>query len=227
MTSNELLDLFRKDVVDTAKPYLWSDSEIYAYMNDAYFMYVRLMGGIADSTSVAVTQVIAQAGEPFADLHPSILTIRGAYRTSDNKRVEVINYEDIEKIAVQDFGVSMPVKLDLTQGSIVSMVIGMEDDVVRFFKVPSADDVIQLSVYRLPLEPITGGDQTFEGVKDHHHIHFLKWMKAMAYSKQDTDTFNKVKASEEEMKFRAYCEQARLEWERKRHKPRVVQYGGI
>ena len=52
-------------------------------------------------------------------------------------------------------------------------------------------------------------------------------MKAQAYSKQDAETYNKAKADEEAAKFVAYCEQAKREKEKYKHKVRVVRYGGI
>ena len=59
MTSNELLDMFRRDVMDVRRPYLWTDEEIYAYMNDAYNMFARMTGGISDYTTDDVCLVDA------------------------------------------------------------------------------------------------------------------------------------------------------------------------
>jgi hypothetical protein len=48
----EVLDQFRSDAIDYVAPYLWSDTDALRYMNDAYGMFVRLTGGIADFTTV-------------------------------------------------------------------------------------------------------------------------------------------------------------------------------
>lgn len=51
MKVQELYDQFRSDAMDTVAPYLWSDTNVYRYMDDAYKMFVRLTGGIGDFTT--------------------------------------------------------------------------------------------------------------------------------------------------------------------------------
>ena len=53
------------------------------------------------------------------------------------------------------------------------------------------------------------------------------WMKARAYGKEDTETFNRGKADEYEARFRSYCAEARKEQERLRREVGVVAYGGL
>lgn len=64
MTSDDLYALFRSDVVDATAPYLWTETEVWNYMNDAYKLFVRKMGGIPDNTSVStkVLRASVQAG---------------------------------------------------------------------------------------------------------------------------------------------------------------------
>jgi len=64
-------------------------------------------------------------------------------------------------------------------------------------------------------------------IQDEHHLHLLSWMKYHAYNKQDSETFDRTKAQEAEARFRAYCTQVKAEWERYKHKTRVVRYGGV
>ena len=51
MNVQELYDQFRSDMQDEEQDFLWTDVELFRYMNEAYRMFVRLMGGIADFTS--------------------------------------------------------------------------------------------------------------------------------------------------------------------------------
>ncbi len=55
MNVQEVFDQFRSDAVDEVAPYLWSDTDVFRYMNDAYSMFVRLTGGIADFTTQDTT----------------------------------------------------------------------------------------------------------------------------------------------------------------------------
>lgn len=227
MTSDELYDLFRKDVVDTARPYLWSDDEVYAYMNDAYYMFVRLIGGIPDFTTTAVCTVTATANQQYADIHPSILVIRQASLAPNGEAVRVINAQDTESLSDEDFGVLRRINNSTSKGKVRYIVMGMEQDKIQWINIPDVNYTVKLIVDRLPLSIIDTPGQTFDGVKPHHHLKFLNWMKYLAYNKQDAETFNKAKAVEEKAIFESYCAFARAEKERYKHKVRVVRYGGL
>lgn len=226
MRSDELLALFRADVVDDVSPYLWSDTEVYAYMNDAYYMYVRLTGGISDATST-LTQIPITAGEADAAIDPAIMRVRQATRVSDNREITVINAQDIDNLTDEDYGVLRRINNITTVGEVCYMITGLEDELVRWVQVPAEDDTCQMVVERLPCSTITGEKQTFSGVGEEHHYHFLKWMRHLAYRKQDADSFNLIKSDNEKSDFVDYCELAKNEKARRRHKVRVVSYGGL
>ena len=226
MTSDELYDLFRKDVVDTAKPYLWSDEEVFAYMNDAYFMFVRLTGGISDFTSDA-TSVSAAQGEPLAEIDPSILLVRMATLDPTGDTIKVINAQDVENLSDEDYGLLRRLNQSTTVGRVKYMIVGMEPGLVRWVNTPDQNYTVKLLIERLPLTAITGAGQTLEGVAAHHHLHLLKGMRALAYRKQDAETFDRAKADTEQAAFEAYCAFAKREKDRYKHKVRVVRYGGI
>lgn len=227
MTSDELLKLFRKDVADTAKPYLWSDEEIYAYMNDAYFMFVRLVGGIPDYMNDDVCLVKATSGVPYSDLHPKVLAIRNATFDDSGDVVHVVNAQDTDRLTNTDFGIIRQVRMGKQIGRVTHMVTGLQDDIVFWVNVPDRDYSVRLLVERLPLDEIKGADQEFAGVKEHHHIHFMKWMKHHAYNKQDAEVYDPNKSLVEQQKFEQYCYQAKREKDKLKHKVRVVAYGGV
>lgn len=216
MLSDALLARFRLDVSDVAAPYLWSDAEIYSYMDEAQKMFCRLQGGIADASS-ALTTLAVTAGDTWVTLSPKILKLRFAQR-ADGREVTVLNFEDVQ------FGRS-GVRFDMATGPLSTVVAGMEKDKLRCVPVPVADDTLQLTIYRLPLTDITTTGQTLE-VDELHHTALLLWMKYLAHSKQDAETYDRGRATQFEGQFRVYCEQARQERERREHKYREVLYGG-
>lgn len=234
MTPQELFDHFRVDVDDVVTPNLWSDEEIFTYMDDAQKMFCRLAYGIADATTPAVVEVALATGEPFSDLHPSILQIRRAERASDSRKIDVVNFEDMDSLGTvdDDYGMNISPKwtslLTLDQGTVDYMVIGMEANKARWVRVPNAADTVNLVVYRGPLQTITVDNvpAAFE-IEEIHHLHLRLWMRHLAYSKQDADSFDLSMANRNEQAFRAYTAQAKTDWDRKRHKPRTVVYGGI
>lgn len=226
MNSSELYDAFRSDVADVARPYLWSDEEVWRYMDDAYRTFVRLTGGIADSTS-DLTQIPVVTGEADAEVSPLILRFREARLNSTGRKVDIINQSDMPMVGGRDYGSIRTLYLNKTPGPVQSMVIGNQRGLATWVQVPMEDDTVSLSVYRLPLTVITGPDQEFTDVQYEHHEYLLAWMKARAYGKQDADTFDKGRRDSYVAEFRGYCAQAKAEWERLKHKPRSVVYGGI
>lgn len=217
MTSDELLALWRGEIGDIVAPYLWTDTEGYAFMDDAQRMFCRLTDGLADGSTPAVTQVVAAPGDTWLDLHPSIKKIRAANRLSDGRDVEVVNFEDMATRGLRFNGATGPLR---------SIVVGIEENKARALRTVSEPETLELLVFRLPITTITGTDQTFE-VAEQHHQHLMLWMKHRAYMKQDAECFDRSKAEEFDAAFRAYCTLAAKEQRDKRHKIRTVAYGGL
>jgi hypothetical protein len=232
MLSGDLYDLFRSDVNDMAAPYLWTDTEIYTYMNDAYRMFARLTGGIPDTTS-AITVVPVVAGQATAVVSPLILRFRLARLVSTGRSIEITNQEELTRRAfTQDYGLQVSSDWTTRPGAVRYMVIGEDRSQagaqVQWVQVPVEDDSVQLSVYRLPLSTIDVGDSffAFADIGLEHVEHLLLHMKARAYGKQDAETFDRGRRDQYKAEFAEYCKQAAAEWERYKHKTRVVQYGG-
>ena len=213
MNSTELLDYSRAQLVDAVRPYLWSDSEIFIFMNEAQSMFCRLTDGIADANTPEVTVVPVVTGEIFAETHPAILTFRNASLSSTGVELDIKNHTDIHKWANQT-------------GQVTQMIIGLQDNLVRWNYTPAVDDEVNLLVYRRPLEDITDADQELE-VDGRHHVSLVHWIKHLAFGKQDTETYDGNASEQAGMAFRAYCAQVKVEQERYKHKPRSVAYGGI
>jgi len=226
MNSTEIKDHFRLEVSDTELPQLWSDEELFVWLNDAYSMFVRFTGGIPDFTSEAC-EVAVSEGESRVDLHPSILRIMQASRRSDGREIDILNATDTSRMSPSDYGRLKPLLMDPSVGEVKVLVIGMQRNVGRVIHVPLADDTLDLVIYRLPLTPITGEGQELVDVEPMHHFHLIKWMKALAYRKQDAETFDPTAASDNEALFRLYCTEVKSENERYKHKTRVVAYGGV
>jgi hypothetical protein len=215
--SEELLALWRAEMRDLKKPYLWCDEEFYAYLDDAQTQFCIFTDGISDASTAAVVQLPVAVGDEWLDLHPSILKIRGVTRASDAREVEVLNYEDMP---------ARGMRFDGRTGPVTTLIVGMEENKVRVYPKASVTDDLRLLVFRLPLTRITKARQTLE-VSERHHLHLLSWVKARALLKEDAETFDKNKSVEMENTFRAYCAQAKADQATKRHKVRVVRYGGI
>jgi hypothetical protein len=229
MNATELSDYFRSQVRDEVDPYLWSDSEILVYMNEAQKMFIRLTNGIYDVTSVACT-VAVTAGQKYSTLHPTVLEIRKAYyvdpATSYKRELRIISLADTNSLSSVDYGIYHNPGIQDTPGEVSYMVVGEERGKVRWINVPVADATVTLAIARLPLTSLSDIQLTLE-VPDEHHVSLIEWMKHLAYNKQDGDAYDPKTSTESEMRFRAYCDFVWKEWERYRHTNRTVAYGGL
>lgn len=230
MTAQELLTQFRNEMLDTAKPYFWSDEEILGYMDDAYKMFVRLMGGIADFTS-DLTRVAIDAGDPVGILDKRILRITEAFRVSDGGKISIINHTDLTFTRDNDYGLIRPLHLDTMPGPVRYMVIGAERGKCKWVQIPEVNDAAQLYVYRLPATKIemdgTNLDYEFDEIGDEHVPSLCLWMRHRGYMKHDADTFDLKRAESFRAAFTEYCTLAKREWDRYKHKNREIQYGGL
>ena len=227
MDSTGVHNLFRVELNDLDGPFLWSSTEIYSYLDAAQKLFCKLQGGIADSTS-STAQIVVTSGQKFSPFSPRILKILRVSRRSDDRKIDVLNVENVDSsgAVTDDYGAPTGLRLDSVPGLVRAIVTGMEDTQVRLIPVPAADDVLDMTVHRLPLADITGGGQTLE-IAEPHHRYLLYGMKQFAYLKEDPETFDRAAADRNEAMFAAYCDQARTERAKREHKPRTVVYGGL
>lgn len=218
MDSTGAVSLFRREMSDEIAPFLWSDEDAYGYLDDAQKMFARLTGGLPDASS-SLTRIDFGIDQPDFELSPLILKVRSAYRVSDGRPINVINYENMEREGL---------RFDGRKGPVNTLVIGADSKLAYLMPIPSIEDAIQMLVDRLPLCSIDldNAPQRLE-IDEHHHRHLLDRMKELAYGKQDAETFDKTKSEEFGARFLSYCSMAKLEKERRKHKPRTVAYGGL
>jgi hypothetical protein len=221
MNTSELLQLFRSEARDAVRPYLWSDTEIFSYMNDAQYMLCRLSGGLAD-----VIEIEYKAGDEFVPIPPQILKLRSAVLASNYRDLEILNLEDANTLFKQDdYGNHGRYRLDNQPGAVYALITGMKANAIRLVQIPEEDDSLRLVVYRAPNVPLTEGLQELE-VDERHHRHLLLWMKHLAHMKQDAEAYDRGRSEQASVDFRVYCDQVKREREMTEHKYRTVTYGG-
>lgn len=223
MTPQELLDLFRLELDDTAKPYLWEDDEFYAYLSEAQDLFVREIGGIADRRS-ALTKISYKAGDQFKKYDPRILRIKGAF-DQDSRFIEVKNLDNFDGPYFEDdYGQRSLNGLDDTRtGPVRAIITDVEEDSIQLYPIPETDGYIRLFVYRRPLDPIEESSSELE-VKEQHHLCLLNWVKYKATMKQDAETFDTNKAAAFRGAFAEGIEWAKKEKAAREDRKRVVRF---
>lgn len=213
MNTTELLAVFRQEVFDLATPYLWADSLIYTYIDDAQKQFCRWTYGIEDARSFKIT--IKSDGTEWYALDPAILKVRSATTQDTGDDMPLVASEKMREKGM---------KFDGKVGPTRALITGLEKGYVRTHPVPNTASVVELSTFRLPADVVAGDD--FE-IDPQHILPLLYWVKSKAYGVQDTETYNPKLAAEFEQKFRDYCAQAKVEQSRMRRPVSTVSYGGL
>lgn len=219
MEVSEIVSLFRNEVSDIEMPYLWTDSEVITYLNDAYTMLIRFLGGVPDSTSSATTIDVAP-GDRSVPISKAVTRIVRAFRQSDGAEISVIENTDVPLVRDNAGRLSL-LRAGSETGKVQFMILGGERNRAALHPVPDTPDTIKMQVRRNPIASLDDVDDEPTDLGEEHHIHLIPWMKACAYRKQDSDTLDLNKAQLNEQIFLSYCDQSAYEQERYRRKSRM------
>jgi len=88
----------------------------------------------------------------------------------------------------------------------------------------SLSSTVELRTFRLPITVEAGDD--FE-IPEQHQRYLLHWVKYLAYSIHDAETYDKGAAERYFAMHKAYCAQAKIEQSRARRPVSTVTYGGV
>lgn len=213
MNTTELLAIGRAELYDTVAPYLWSDTLLYTYIDDAQKQFCRDTYGIEDARGFKIT--IKSDGTEWYAIDPMILKLRSAINAADGG--------DIPLIAMEKMG-EHGLRFDGRQGPLRALITGMEKGYVRAHPVPNTASVVNLNTFRLPADVASGDD--FE-IDPQHVLNLLYWVKYRAYMVQDAETRDDKKSADNLAKWTAYCAKAKVEQSRVRRPVSTVTYGGL
>jgi hypothetical protein len=220
VNAGELAQLFRLEVQDRVAPYLWDDIEVIRFVDEAQRMFCRLTDGLSDSRTPEVCNIAVTPSTEWYPLDPRVLKIRSAVRSSGTnvgRAVELVTVEQAEANGI---------RFDGRAGPLSHFITNMSEDSLRAWPVPNETATVTMTVFRLPLQAVEDSDADLE-IDQQHHYSLLNWMKALAYSKNDAETYDRGKAVEHDARFRAYCAQVQREQSRRRRVTQSVSYGGL
>lgn len=213
MTPRELLAIFREEVFDTQAPYLWSDNLILGYISEAQKQFCRDTYGIPDARSFKIA--IKADGTEWYKIDPRIIKVRGATLSDTGRPIAMVPSEK-----TQAYGILF----DGKQGPVKTLVTGLENNTVRVHPVPNVAATISLTTFRITDD--VGADDDLE-IELQHQRGLLHWTKHLAYSVQDTETYDKQAAEKYEGKHKTLCDKVIREQSRVAKEAGTVVYGGI
>lgn len=222
MNAGEAIRIFRSEVLE-ANRFFVVDTELYRYLNEGYNEFVRQGSGTPDTIILD-----ADAGEPELDVPQYVMRIKSVRRLNDGQSVRVINYTDLERGAVYDYGrrCDMGLNLDDT-GEVRYFMLGAKKHTARLIAIPDVSQEIELLVDRMPMNKITGPTSTFSDIDEVHQPAMLDWLKAKAFRRPAKGLLNPQLAEFFENSFNAIVAEAQGAQNLFKSKVRNVQYGGV
>lgn len=206
------------EVEDQAEPYLWPDELVRHYIEDAQQWFCRLTQGIEDARTNEVCRIDIVPFQQWYDISPLILKIRSATLRMSGCDIEVLSHEKFRRQGLV---------FDGFLGRVQKLVSGESKATLRAWPMPDRADIIDLAVFRLPLDPVVAALGQELEIDEQHHAALLMHMKYRAYSVAGSETFNANKAAEYDAMFKAYCVKANQEQDRMRRPAGTTSYGGI
>lgn len=193
MNGGELLSLFRQQADDAAAPYLWSDTEIYAWLTDAEREAARRARLIVDSATAAVCTIAVVANTAQYALDARIIYIRRVKLASRTLPLEPLDYRDLDACTPG---------WESHTGTVSAYVRGMDSNKLRIYRKPTAVDSINLLVVREPLLALSAAQTTLE-IAARYHVALLDWVCFRAYSKKDSQAYDPDLAGKHATMFEA------------------------
>ena len=230
--ADDIKDKFRLAVDDPESPgggddsdSLWTDEEIFSYMDDVQHRFAEITELFLDSTTVEITQIAVTANDPEVTLDPRIIDITRAVLNSTGRKLKIAKSEDLDASYFEDdYGSSLINNWETLTGTPKCLILNIDEDKGRLAPIPVANDILKLTVVRYPLEEIIDGFQIVEGFKSRYLQTFITGMKGLAYQKEDSDVFDLDLARQFEADFLIKAEQFSRKIRNRRRPAGTVQY---
>lgn len=188
MNLGQICDEFGAQVHDSAKRNLWSPSRRFLFANQAQMEAARRAKLLIDSTTPAICQ-IAYTTSPILAVDPRVIHIREAIIDGETLDLTPIKLQqmipgwrqsavDTPRYYISDYGSNQ----------------------IRLWPPPRAAGTLLLSVHREPLVPMAAVTDVPE-IPARSHFHLISWMRVLAQSDEDSESYAPDEAKRENAKF--------------------------
>lgn len=201
MIIGEIVSTARLQLDDTVEPYRWSDDELAQYLNDAVYDLCRCKI-IKDSTTGAICSIDVVAETQSYPLDERIISIERVKLSKITKPLTRIT-TDIADSYYPNWE---------TQTGMPSVYIHDEGKITLIW-IPDEDDTLKLTVFRLPLSPITMADVASDiEVPLEYQGHLYKGMYMLAYDKHDSDTYDPKMRDRYSYEWEIFKDRVKRDW---------------
>lgn len=194
MNTGELIGEWRRQIKDTATPYLISDESALIFLNQAQNEAARRARLLVDSTTDGVARIAVTAADPIAALSPKVISIRRA-RMSAFSRM-------LAKRSVRQMDEQYPGWEFAASSRPFIVIVDYQSDALRLYPPPESADTLLLTVTREPLNDLVADADAPEIAARYHHG-LIEWMKYRAYLVDDADLYDPTAADKALARFTA------------------------
>jgi hypothetical protein len=193
MTLTQLIALFRQEADDAVAPYLFSDTAVTGWLNEAVEEACVRALLVKDWSTTAVCSIDVAAGTSAYSTHASIINITRASFLVDGGSDSTVLYQTTE------------FELDRLQpgwreetGEPEAFI--HHDTKIRLGCIPESAGTLSLEVNRIPLALMATGTDVPE-IAARHHRTLVQWALFRAFSVPDSEVVDPNKAAMAEREF--------------------------
>lgn len=192
MNLRALIDSFRGDADDLLKPYLWGDTLVTGYFNEAEEEACIRARLLFEKTDASMCRIGVIAGTSTYAVHESVIDIVYATLTDGAGTIYELGFTDRIEMDRARPGW----RAETTRPTALIHY----DNHLELNCIVDADYTMALEVNRLPLQLMASMTDTPE-INRKHHLKLVQWALHRAYSKPDAETLNLDKAARAEQEF--------------------------
>ena len=181
-----LLEICRRELDDTAEPFLWDDAELIEHAVDAQNEACRRARLIVDSTTTAICTIATVIGQSVYTLDPRVIRVNRARLTG-----EVM---PLCPMMLRDVDAQYPGWEDWEDGTPAYWIPDYETNKIRLMRPPDAVGTLNLQVVRLPLVDPKVEEDDLE-IREEYQRSLRHWVLYRAWMKRDSETYNEKAAA--------------------------------
>jgi hypothetical protein len=247
MLLDDLLRILREDILHDRSDqvagdtdYLWSDTTLVAYIDEAQRRFARRSLCIRDATTPSLTQVTLVTNQTEYTLNPSVIAVISARFTGDTADLARGGHAQFDTYHTPDtyfFNPSdlstlppgKPLAWATDEGTAANSTGSVGVIMFRAYPVPSstyAGQIINLRVCRMPQTRLVASElDVYPEIPEEYHIPMLDYAAYLALRIVDHDLGNPARANEFLTSFEGHVIEARNEMLRKMFTPHPWGFG--
>ncbi|MBF0337074.1 MAG: hypothetical protein HQL05_04510 [Nitrospirae bacterium] len=182
MTVKDILQRTRQLLTDNIPPYLWSDTELVDYLNDAINELLIQTRLLIDSSTAEICRIEVSAGVNAYALDRRVIAL---------KRVMLQGTGTLLVRVTQQYMDASGGNWEQATGNPRNYLLDATSGYLTLYPTPDKSDTMRLTVYRLPINDLSPTAQEAEPELNYrYHPKLIAGIICRAYEKTDTETFN-------------------------------------